>query len=399
MQIENVAGVGFPARRTPQKQTQRTIRDRMLGKIVVDDQYVAALMHEVFAHRAARIGSDILQRCGVAGGRAENNGIGQRVMLPQRLHDLRDARCLLTDGYIDADDVLSLLIQDRIERNGRLAGLTVADNQLTLAASDGEHGVDGKKARLHGLIDRLTVDDAGGRRFDRIIVRLHDFSAAVDRRAERIDHAPKESLSNRDTGRSSAPPDGASGLNGGLSRKNDAADASLPQVEHHAAHTVFKNQDLAVFRAWKAADLGDPVAVGKHGADLRRRRLRPELPQRLFQQWDHIAPAADRSRDPILQLTAFSRAAPIIDQLSAFTFSKLQPEAVLHAFVPLPAQADGPPVFLIQKCAQLRLLRRSAAVYARLKLQLLHVLCPPLDRMQKVCVGILRVGNQLIHCV
>ena len=66
-----------------------------------------------------------MQRCGVAGGRAEDDSIGQRVMLPQRLHDLRDARRLLADGDIDTDDVLSLLIQDRIQGDGCFTSLTI----------------------------------------------------------------------------------------------------------------------------------------------------------------------------------------------------------------------------------------------------------------------------------
>ena len=39
-----------------------------------------------------------------------------------------------------------LLVQDGIGGNGGLAGLAVADDQLTLATADGEHRVDGQNA-------------------------------------------------------------------------------------------------------------------------------------------------------------------------------------------------------------------------------------------------------------
>jgi hypothetical protein len=52
---------------------------------------------------------------------------------------------------------LALLVDDRVERHGGLAGLTVADDQLALAAADGDHRVDGLEARLQGLVDRLAL--------------------------------------------------------------------------------------------------------------------------------------------------------------------------------------------------------------------------------------------------
>ena len=402
MQIKDVAGVGLTAGRPLQKQAQCAVRDRMLGKIVVHNQHVAPLMHEVFAHRAACVGSDVLQRRGIAGRRAEDDGIPQRVVRLQRLHELRNARRLLADGDIDAHDVLILLVEDRVERNGRLAGLAVADDEFALAAADGEHGIDGQKSRLHGLVDRLAVDDAGGGSFNGVIIRFGNFALAVDRRAERIDHAAEKRISDRDTGGSAAAEDDAARLYGGLARKNNAADTFFLQIEHHAAHAVFKNQNLAVFRARQTADLGDAVAVGEDGADLSRGGLRLEILQRFAEQRDNVAPAADGGGDLVLQLTAFAGAAPVIDQLTALALAELQPEAVLHPVVPLPVQVDRTLVFLMQEVAQLRKLllgRSGAAVYAGLQLLLTHALCSPLDCVQKIRIRIVRVGDQLVDRV
>src|ERR1043165_3279514 len=49
---------------------------------------------------------------------------------------------------LDADDPGALLVDDGVDRDRRLAGLAVADDQLALAAADGDHGVDGLEAGL-----------------------------------------------------------------------------------------------------------------------------------------------------------------------------------------------------------------------------------------------------------
>ena len=66
------------------------------------------------------------------------------------------------------------------------AGLAVADDQLTLAAADGEHGVDGQNTGLQRLIDLLTGDDAGGLVLNGPVVIGLDLALAVDGSAQRI---------------------------------------------------------------------------------------------------------------------------------------------------------------------------------------------------------------------
>ena len=73
-----------------------------------------------------------------------------------------DRRHALADGDVDADEVLVLVVDDRVDRDRRLAGLAVADDQLALAAADRDHRVDRLQAGLHRLGDRLALDDAGG---------------------------------------------------------------------------------------------------------------------------------------------------------------------------------------------------------------------------------------------
>ena len=89
-------------------------------------------------------------------------------MIFERLHHLGHSRPLLADRDIDADHVAALLVDDGVERDGGLAGLAVADDQLALAAADRNHAVDGLDAGLQRLLDALPVDDARRDALDRV---------------------------------------------------------------------------------------------------------------------------------------------------------------------------------------------------------------------------------------
>ena len=73
-------------------------------------------------------------------------------VLAQLLDDGGHGRLLLADGHVEAAHVLALLVDDRVDGDGGLARLAVADDELALAAADRDHRVDGLDARLHGLV-------------------------------------------------------------------------------------------------------------------------------------------------------------------------------------------------------------------------------------------------------
>src|SRR5262249_48066155 len=107
-------------------------------------------------------------------------------------------RPLLTDGDVNADHVAALLVDDGVERQRRLAGLPVADDQLALAAADGDHRVDGLNARLQGLFYRLPIDHAGREAFHGIELGGLNRTFTVDRFADRVDHAADHGFADRD---------------------------------------------------------------------------------------------------------------------------------------------------------------------------------------------------------
>ena len=74
----------------------------------------------------------------------------------------------------------------------------VADDQLALPATDGNHRVDRLDAGLQGLLDWLPDDDARCRRLHLPRDGRDDVAFSIDWTPERIDHSPYEGRANGD---------------------------------------------------------------------------------------------------------------------------------------------------------------------------------------------------------
>ena len=136
MQVKYIARIRLTSWRTAQNKRHLAICDRMLAKIIVDDKRVAGVVSEILAHGAARIWRQILKRSRLASTRRNYDRIIHRAVFFKLFNDLRDGRLFLSDRYIDANDVLTLLIDDGINSNSGFSCLAVADDELALSATD-----------------------------------------------------------------------------------------------------------------------------------------------------------------------------------------------------------------------------------------------------------------------
>ena len=75
VQVENVAGIGLPARGALQQKAQGPVGDGVLGEVVIDDEDVLPLVHEVLPQGRGGVGRDILQRRRGAGRGVHHHGI------------------------------------------------------------------------------------------------------------------------------------------------------------------------------------------------------------------------------------------------------------------------------------------------------------------------------------
>ena len=268
MQIENVAGVSFTSRRTADQQRQGAVSDGVLGQVVVNDEDMLALVHEVFAHGTAGIGGDILQRRQLGRRGRHHDGVAHGTGFGQALHEVRNGRALLADGDVDAEDVLALLVDDGIGCDGGLAGLAVADDQLTLAAADGDHRVDGLDAGLERLLDGLAVDDAGGLALDGAELGGLDGACTVDGLAQCVDDTADQCVAYRHGNDLAGALDGAAFLDADVGAQQNDGDGVLLQILGHAVFAVIKLKQLTCHALFQTTGAGDAVAHHNDRAGL-----------------------------------------------------------------------------------------------------------------------------------
>ena len=168
--------------------------------------------------------------------------------------------CLLPDGHINADDILSLLIQNGVHCNGGLAGLTVTDDQLTLASADGNHGINGQDARLKRLVDRFPCDDAAGLMLDGPCLGCCNGSQTINGLAQHIDHTADEFVSHRHISRTARTLYHSALANARLRPQKHHAHTVLGQIHHHSLNPCVELHQFAIDCLVQSVNCSDPIA-------------------------------------------------------------------------------------------------------------------------------------------
>ena len=279
MEIEDVTRVRLAPRRPSQNQRQLAVRLRLLGEIVVHDQRVLALPHEVLGQRGRGVRSDVLHRRGVGRVGGHDDRVLHRAVLAERLDDAADLTGALPDRAVDADDVGVFLVDDRVDGDGRLARATIADDQLALTTPDRNHRVDGLDPRLHRLADRLTLHDTGSHDVDlpRTLDPV-DRSVAVLRGPERIHDPAQVAGADRDVEHAARAADLVTLVQAGPVTHDDRTDVVLFEVQRERGHGVTRGggrdlEHLRRHRLRQAIDAGDSVSYLENFTDLLRLEL------------------------------------------------------------------------------------------------------------------------------
>ncbi len=264
--VEDVARVGLPARRTAQQQRQLAVGPRVPGQVIVDDEHVPAPLHEVLGHGGGGIGRDEAQPRRILVRGHHHNGVVQYLVSAQGIHHPGHGRAALADGAVDADHVLVALVDDGVDRDRGLAGLAVADDQFALAAADGDEGVNGLNAGFQGRGDRRPVDDGGGGALHRPPLAEARWFAVIERPPRGIDDPARQSLPDR---RVRFAPGGADldarGQPVAVAEQHDA-DLLRLEVDGNAQHAVRETHQLLRADAGQSLDAGDAAAHMQHGA-------------------------------------------------------------------------------------------------------------------------------------
>ena len=266
MQVEDVARIGFTSRRTTQQQGDLAISPGLLGQVVVDDEGVFTAVAEVFAHRGAGVRSDVLHggRFGSRGGHDDRVGHGAGFF--ELANDVRNRRGLLADGDVNADEVLALLVDDRVDGHGGLTRLTVTNDQFALAASDRHHGVDGLQTRLNRLRNRLTINHARGDLFHHVVFFRLDRALAVDRLTEGVDHAADQSAADGNGKNALGGLDHVAFGNVFVITENNGTDGIALKVESQAVGVVGEFQHFALHHVAETVNTANTVGHRNYGA-------------------------------------------------------------------------------------------------------------------------------------
>ena len=195
-----------------------------------------------------------------------------------------DRGALLPDGDIDAAHLLLLvaalpvlpLVEDGVDTDRGLAGLAVTDDQLALAAADRGHRVDRLDAGLQRLLHALALHHRRGLDLQRPPLVGLDVAAAVDRLAERIDHAAEKLVADRNREHLAGALD-LLALRDLLEVTQDhRADVVLVKVQRDTEHTALELEQLLCHHRRQAFDVRDAVAGIDDRADLFTRRVGAE---------------------------------------------------------------------------------------------------------------------------
>lgn len=144
MEVEDISRVGLSSGGSSEQQRHLSVGNGLLGQVVVDDQGVLAVVSEPFTHGATGEGSQELQGSGVGSGSGDNDRVLEGVVLLEGLDELGDGRSLLADGDVDTVQLLLLvgtvvpllLVQDGVNGDGRLSGLSVTNDELSLSSTN-----------------------------------------------------------------------------------------------------------------------------------------------------------------------------------------------------------------------------------------------------------------------
>ncbi len=180
-------------------------------------------------------------------------------------------------AHVDADEVAALLADDGVDGDGRLAGGTVADDELALAAADGDHGVDSFDAGEHGRIHALAHDHVGSDALYGAGYVAREGALAIQGVAQRVHHSPDEGVAHGHLHDAAGGAHLIALADLGVVAEDHGADGVLLQVQGQAHDLVGELEDLVVHGALEAVHAGDAVAGLYHRADIHRRHLHAKL--------------------------------------------------------------------------------------------------------------------------
>ena len=164
-----------------------------------------ALVHPVLAESSTSERCEPFEASGVRCRSCDDSGVFQRAMLFQGTTNRRDGRAFLADGYVDAPHLLGgitrfpvgFLVKNGVQADSSLTSLAVANDQLTLTATDGGHGVDSLNTGLQWFTHGLALQHRRCLQLQHTVFFFFNCTQAVNGLAQGVNDAAEECISDR----------------------------------------------------------------------------------------------------------------------------------------------------------------------------------------------------------
>ena len=193
----------------------------------------------------------------------------------------------MSDRYVDtinrfAGFVKFFLIDDGIDTDRSLSGLTVTDHQLTLSASDGDHGIDRLDTCLEWFFYRLTENNTGCFTLQwHLIEFAGERTFSIDGLSECIHYAANHAFTNID--RSDLTGTFYFGTFFDVSALSHQYHTHIVffQVQGDGAHTVLELDQFTIANVAETVHAGDTVTHLQYGSYFFEVRRGVEIAQLL----------------------------------------------------------------------------------------------------------------------
>ena len=164
-----------------------------------------AAVHPVLTNGRTGVRSKVLETCGVRCRSSHDGGVLHCASVLECALYSSNRGTLLADSNVDAANLLvgvaglpvSLLVDDGVDRDSGLTGLTVTNDELTLSTTNGDHGVNSLDTGLHGLVHRLTLHNARSLELESTTaLNLLDVTETIDGVTQWVNHATEVAFAN-----------------------------------------------------------------------------------------------------------------------------------------------------------------------------------------------------------
>ena len=141
---------------------------------------------------------------------------------------------LLTDRHINTENVGVFLVDDGVNRNCRLPGLAITDDQFTLSSTNRHHRVDGLDPRCERFVHGLSANDARGLDLEQSTLLGFDGPLSIDRVPKSIHHSSDQCIAHRNIDDASGSANNLTLADAMALAHHRDADVVFFEVEHHA---------------------------------------------------------------------------------------------------------------------------------------------------------------------